>query len=126
MSSKSSDAKQFARFLRVIADRLENEPDFLYKILPTKVQDLPIVSDFDLLSAVHDNGIETVRQRLATMDLDELKAMVFKYGLDTAGKVRKWKQKERIIDFLIESISRRVDFGTSVFPISSEQKKTEK
>lgn len=126
MSSKFSDAKRFAYLLREIADRLEDDPKFLEELMPNKTQRKANASDFDLLFAIHEYGIESVRHQLAEMDIRELKILVAKNRFDTTGKVRKWKQKERIVDFLLDAVSRRADFGSSIFPASPERRDTER
>lgn len=122
MSSQTTEAKRLARLLRAIADQLENNPNFLNELMPSKSKQVPKGSAFDLFSAIQEGDIEGVRQKLAEMDIKELKSLVYKYKLDTTDKVRKWKQKDRIIEFLIEAASRRADFGASVFPTRTNQK----
>jgi hypothetical protein len=116
MSSKLSDAKRIANFLRVLADRLESDPNFVEELMPPKTRKKPKAPNFDLLSAIHQNGVESTRHQLMAMDIGELKSLISKNSFDTTGKVRKWKQKTRIVDFLIEAVSRRADFGDSIFP----------
>jgi hypothetical protein len=115
MSSKLSDGKRLANFLRVLADRLENDANFVEELMPPKIRKKTKAPDFDLLSAIHQNGAESTRNQLMTMDIRELKSLISKNSFDTTGKVRKWKQKARIVDFLIEAVSRRADFGDSIF-----------
>ena len=116
MSSKLSDGKRIANFLRVLADRLENDAHFVEELMPPKIRKKTKAPDFDLLSAIHQNGGESTRNQLMVMDIRELKSLISKNSFDTTGKVRKWKQKARIVDFLMEAVSRRADFGDSIFP----------
>jgi hypothetical protein len=116
MCSKISDGKQIANFLRVLAERLENDANFAEELIPPKSHKKPKAPDFDLLSAIHQNGVESTRHQLTAMDIRELKSLCSKNSFDTTGKVRKWTQKARIIDFLIEAVSRRADFGDTIFP----------
>jgi hypothetical protein len=116
MSSKLSDSKRIANLLRVLADRLENDATFVEQLMPPKIRKKTKAPDFDLLSAIHQSGAESTRNQLMAMDIRELKSLISKNSFDTTGKVRKWKQKAKIVDFLIEAVSRRVDFGDSIFP----------
>jgi hypothetical protein len=124
MSSKLSDGKRIANFLRVLAERLENDANFLEELMPPKIRKKTKAPDFDLLSAIHQNGAESTRNQLTDMDIRELKSLISKNSFDTTGKVRKWKQKARIVDFIIEAVSRRADFGDSIF--SGPQQESEK
>ena len=116
MSSKLSDVKRIANFLRVLADRLENDANFVAELIPAISHKKATAPDFDVLSAIHQNGVESTRHQLSSMDIRELKSLISKNSFDTTGKVRKWTQKARIIDFLIEAVSRRADFGDTIFP----------
>src|SRR5262245_23204185 len=115
MSSKLSDGKRIANFLRVLAERLENDANFVEELMPPKIRTKTKAPDFNLLSAIHQNGAESTRNQMMGMDIRELKSLISKNSFDTTGKVRKWKQKVRIVDFIIDAVSRRADFGNSIF-----------
>jgi hypothetical protein len=103
-----------------LADRLENDESFVKELIPATGPKKPKPPDFDLLAAIHQNGVESTRGQLAAMDIREVKTLVSKNSFDTTGKVRKWKQKDRIIEFLIDAVSRRIGFGDSIFPGTSK------
>lgn len=133
-----SESKEYTKMnivsiLRKIADLLDADPDFPDKLSAflDNYQEVKVtreepasekgkITGFDIFAAIRTLGINDTRLKLADLEVDELKAIVSKNAMDTTGKVRKWKSKEKLIEFIIEVASRQMDFGKSI--LSEEQK----
>lgn len=56
-------------------------------------------------------GREALHGRLAGLDIEQLKDVVAQYGMDPSKLVMKWKDKDRIIDHIIETSLGRASKG---------------
>lgn len=61
--------------------------------------------------AVYQEGDAILRQRLAALDLEQLRDIVAEYGMDPGKLVLKWKTKERVIDHIVDTASARAKKG---------------
>lgn len=120
-----------SNFVKVVSDEAKRNPEFaerlktVFKLVttapPTKTSSAassrrgsstsrpanrrpPAILDPVSLA---EKGEETLRARLASLTLDQLKDIVADYGMDQAKLVMKWKKPDRIINRIVEiSISR--------------------
>lgn len=58
-----------------------------------------------------EEGEPALRSRLANLDLEELKDIVAEFGMDQAKLVSKWKDRERVIGHIIETVRTRSKKG---------------
>lgn len=61
--------------------------------------------------AAYQEGGAVLRQRLAALNLDQLRDIVAEYGMDPGKLVLKWKTKERVIDHIVDTASARAKKG---------------
>ncbi len=61
--------------------------------------------------AIYREGDEVLRQRLAPLELEQLRDIVAEYGMDPGKLVMKWKTKERVIEHIIETATTRARKG---------------
>jgi len=57
------------------------------------------------------NGDETLSEKLEQLSIDELKDVIAEYGMDSAKLAMKWKSKERLVAFILETAQRRSKKG---------------
>lgn len=120
MSSRRN-ADQLAGLLRAIADRLELDPNFLDQLMPTRTaaassQSSDFADGLDLTSRYHEAGPDRFRDWLGEQSFEALQSFVVAGRFDTTGKVRRWKEKERVLDFLYREVQRRAKFGRTILP----------
>ena len=58
-----------------------------------------------------ERGSEGLRERLATLDLEQLKDIVAEHGMDHDRLAMKWKDPERVIDRIVQRVSARATKG---------------
>lgn len=61
--------------------------------------------------AVYREGDEVLRERLAPLDLEQLRDVVAEYGMDPGKLVMKWKTRERIVEHIVETAATRAKKG---------------
>jgi hypothetical protein len=65
----------------------------------------------DIYAIYREGKEEGLRSYLEECDLDFLKRIVSKNHLDPSGKVRRWKPKPKIINFIVETTIKRLSQG---------------
>jgi hypothetical protein len=65
----------------------------------------------DLFAIYLQQGTEGLRQRLENFEVHVLKEIILAHGLDPTRKVRRWRAKERIINFIIEVVTKQMSKG---------------
>jgi hypothetical protein len=117
MSDDLKNARRVARLLRMLAGKIEEDPEFIKGI---DIEDIPVLSrkkkteqsvDFDISKIYSEEGELALRQRLEQLDLKELKSIVRKHGFDTSKLAEKWKDKDRLIKLILERVSARNEKG---------------
>ncbi len=61
--------------------------------------------------ALFEQGIETLKTSLEVLDIEELKDVVAANGMDTARLAMKWKDRDRLINHIIDMTQRRSSRG---------------
>ncbi len=113
--SNEEKAKRAARFLRMIAARIEEHPEFLDGL---ELADLPVAAPkkrtapaappaLDVLQIFFAEGAEPLRRRLEALELKDLKAVISKHGLDPSGLARNWRKPEKLIELILERAEAR-------------------
>lgn len=123
MSDEAEIAKQVARILRLVAGKIEDNPDFL-KETGLALGDIPIVSrkkkteephiDIDVFRIFSDEGEDVLRKKLEPLDSRLLVRIIRQHRFDPSKLAEKWKNKERLINLIVERVATRSDKG-SVF-----------
>lgn len=120
MSNEKEIAKRVARIIRILAGKIEENPDILNDIelnlrdIPTasrkkKKEELPI--DFDIFQIFSDEGEEILRHKLELLELRTLIRIVRQHGFDPSKLAEKWKNKERLVNLILERVAARSDKG---------------
>jgi hypothetical protein len=65
----------------------------------------------DLLKIYLQNGEDYFKEYLNNLKLDDLRSIISKYGLDKTRITRKWKSKEKYIDFIINKLKNIINKG---------------
>lgn len=117
MSDRDS-AKDVARILRMLAEGIERKPELLKDLGLEKVA---IVSergktvqrpvDVDVFGIFSQGGEKALRDRLNSLELNALRRIVRHHSLDPSKLAEKWKNKERLINLIIDRVSARIDKG---------------
>ncbi len=113
--SNQENAKRAARFLKMIAARIEEHPEFLDGL---DLADLPAPARkkkaapapppaIDVLQIFFAEGAEQLRRRLEALEIKDLKAVISKHGLDPSGLARNWRKPEKLIELIIQRVEAR-------------------
>ena len=109
--SRPSDEERLniARRLRQLADRVEAGDVEAYKMAVKlfkkhKKRKQKIVAPIDAFKILREEGEDGLRKALESLELTELKAILLAYDLDRQRLVRKWKNKERLKEYIFERL----------------------
>lgn len=113
--SNEENAKRAARFLRLIAAKLEEHPELLTGL---DLADLPAPAprrkatsapplDFDVFAAFFAEGADGLRRQLEGLEIKELKAIVSRHGFDPSGLARNWRKREKLIELILQRVEAR-------------------
>jgi hypothetical protein len=118
MSENKDSAKDVARILRMLAEGIERKPELLKDLGLGKVAIVaerrktpqrPI--DVDVFGIFSQGGEKALRDTLNSLEVNSLRRIVRHHGLDPAKLAEKWKNKERLINLIIDRVSARSDKG---------------
>lgn len=111
--------KNLASAFQKIAKRIEQDEEFVRWLFEEQsVQktetgsrtESEIPDVFLLFSRV---GVEGLAKKLKVMELEGLRDLLKKYGLDPSYKIRRWKNKEKVVAFILETVERRSAKGSA-------------
>ncbi|MGA2386170.1 MAG: hypothetical protein ABSG33_06525 [Candidatus Bathyarchaeia archaeon] len=117
MSESEEKAKRISTFLRKLAGKIEENPHIFDDI---EIKDIPVLvaskrtkkdSQVDISKVLSEEGPAALRQKLDQLDVKELKIIIRNNGFDPAKLAAKWKDKQRLINLIIERISARKEKG---------------
>jgi hypothetical protein len=104
-----SDKDIIAKELRNLAERIEAGDLEAYKIAsklfskPKKKREKP-VSPIDAYRILREKGEQGLRQALENLELTELRNVLLAYNLDRQQLARKWKNEDRLRQFILERL----------------------
>ena len=75
---------------------------------------------FDPLELL-EQGMEKLTETLKTLNAEELKDVIAANGMDSAKRVMKWKDRDRLEKHLIEETQRQAAHGKAFWNASGEQ-----
>jgi len=120
MSEEKEIAKRVARILRTLAGKIEENPELL-KDVELSLVDVPAVGrkrklagppiDFDIFEIFAKEGEQALRQKLEPLELKTLKRIVAQHSFDPSKLAEKWRNKERLVNLIIERVAARSDKG---------------
>jgi hypothetical protein len=120
MSNEQELASLLPTLLRAIADELERDFELAERIARTiqgdsnKKRQKKAAVDFDPFEVLRQGSESALRERLESLEIPALKAIITQHGLDTTRLAQKWRDKDRLVNFIIDRISSRAEKG-SVF-----------
>lgn len=117
MYSHNELASLLPALLRAVADEMERDNTLAERILGNlpdaldkkRVKRAPI--GFDPFELLRHGNVGLLRERLESLDLPSLKTIVTEHGLDTTRLAQKWRDKQRLVNFILERITARAGKG---------------
>jgi hypothetical protein len=112
-------AKQMAGILRILAAKIEENPEML-KDVGLNLIDVPMSErkrkeklpvDFDIFEVFAEGGEEVLRQKLESLEMGSLKQIISQHGFAPSKLAEKWRTKERLINLIVERVTARSDKG---------------
>jgi hypothetical protein len=105
--------------LRIIADELERDQALAERIVRSlddgsskkRVRNGKSDIGFDPFEVLRRGAVAGLRERLEALEIPALKAIITQHGLDTTRLAQKWRDKERLVNFILERISPRAEKG---------------
>lgn len=109
------------KFSACIADEISNNEEFSKKIgalfegespstVKPKKSNRRAPAKIDPF-ALYEQGNETLRTALDSLNIEELKDVIAANGMDTAKLAMKWKDRDRLINHIIDMTQRRSSRG---------------
>jgi hypothetical protein len=118
MSEIKDSAREIAKILRTLADRIEKKPELLkdlglekIAITPKRPKKAQQPVDVDVFEIFSQGGEEALRNRLDLLELNALRRIVRHHGLDPSKLAEKWKNKERLISLIVDRVASRSEKG---------------
>jgi hypothetical protein len=120
MSDDKEIANRVARILRLLALKIESDPDIL-KDTGLSIIDAPKKTrkhreeksavGFDVFQVFAESSGSALRTKLMDLDLRTLRKIISEHGFDPSKLAGKWKNKEKLIDLIIDRVSSRSEKG---------------
>lgn len=99
------------RILRAYADETETNKDLAQKISKrissTSVTKQEKTIDLNPFQIYSENGEAGLSDSLNKLDLKQLNRVIGEHRLDSSDLSRKWRNKERLVKFIVERIASR-------------------
>jgi hypothetical protein len=120
MSNNKKIARRVSRLLRLLAEKIERNPEIIEELELNK--DILIEHrkkeetkqssiDFDIFQVFAEGTKQALRQKLELLDVKTLRNVIRQHGFDPSKLAEKWKNKERLINLIIERVAARHDKG---------------
>jgi len=112
-------AKQMAGILRILAAKIEENPEIL-KDVGLNFIDVPmseqkkkekISADFGIFEVFAKGGEEALRQKLEAIEMGNLKQIISQHGFVPSKLAGRWRTKEPLINLIVERVTARSDKG---------------
>jgi len=120
MSDNKITAEQIVSILRMLAKKIEENPEILRDIRFNQ-KEVPILSqkeeeekkavDFNIFQIFSEGGEQALRDRLNPLNLRTLRGILRKHSLDPSKLAEKWKNKNRLVELIIERVAARSERG---------------
>jgi hypothetical protein len=120
MSNDREIAKRVAQILRILAEKVETNPELLKDIEPSfidaparkrkeKIEESP--EHFDVFEIYATGGEKALLEALDPLELKALKKIISQHGFDPSKLAEKWRTKERLVKLIAERVAARSDKG---------------
>ncbi len=105
--------------LRAIADELEQNQSLAERIARNldggggkkRTRNGKLAVGLDPFEVLRHGNEGELRARLESLEIPGLKALITQHGLDTTRLAQKWRDKERLVTFILERIRARSEKG---------------
>jgi hypothetical protein len=119
MFSQQELAALLPTLLHAIADELERDGALAERIVRKvdeessrkRTKSSKSAIGFDPFEVLRQGTETALRERLESLEIPVLKAIITQHGLDTTRLAQKWRDKERLVTFILERISARAEKG---------------
>jgi hypothetical protein len=121
MSDNKEIAKRVAHILRLLAEKIEENPDILKgeQLILGEIPDISrkkkkteeSIIDFDIFQIFAEGGVQALQQKLEPLDLKTLKKIISQHSFDPSKLAEKWSNKERLVKLILDRVSARSDKG---------------
>lgn len=98
--------RQLAKIFRQLAQEIEKNPQFLGEIGFDLEEKKPTwgSDQLDIFKVLGEEGEEALKEKLASLELVDLKKLIVKHGFDPAKIAAKWRKKEKLVNFILEKM----------------------
>lgn len=117
-SADTADSRSLAKALRDLALRVEagdraavEDAQKLLKKKPTSSHSASAASSIDAFKLLREQGQSGLRAAIGGLSREELRTILSAYGLDSQGLARKWKDTDRLTDFIVERLVTHYNAG---------------
>ena len=103
------DRDLLVKELHSLADRVKTGDSEAYELAvrlihKTKKQRKKPIPSFDAFEVIRDQGESGLQQALEPLDLTQLRAILLAYGLDRQQLARKWRNRDRLREYIQERL----------------------
>lgn len=119
-------AEILRRIFNAVIEEAENNPEFSAKIdqilspqvhakkqmpakRPSNRRDMPVLNPVDCIN----DGEDSLREKLQTLTDKQLKDIIAYHGMDQKKQAMKWKNRDRLIDLIIEEAQQIASRGNA-------------
>lgn len=108
------DMGALSSLLRRLATEIEKNPELVAKLLqpaqPARANDVG-VEGIDLYAMYAEGGERLLLDKLAALNLLQLKRIVQRNGLDPSKLAEKWRDKDRLVNLIVKTVIDRARLG---------------
>lgn len=103
--------KKITNLLRIIADIIDKDEHaiedierILSKYKNKSKKKIVKYEKIDLFDILSNKGKKSLHEELSKLEIDHLKAILKEHSLDSSNIAKKWKNKEKLIKFIVTRI----------------------
>ncbi|TAL46787.1 hypothetical protein EPN87_04405 [archaeon] len=99
-------SRLIAKALRKLAEEVEKNPSLIFNDKNEKKEVY-----IDIFQIYANGGELSLRNEIEKLDIEDIKNIIRKNSFDSSKLAIKWKNKERLVDLIINKVSARSDKG---------------
>ena len=91
-----------------IADRIKNDESLFNDIMKRieSKKENSVAAQIDVF------GTDCLREDIDNLELEDLRTILLTHNLDPSRNVRKWKDREKVIDYIIQTVENKKNKGS--------------
>ncbi len=123
-SDNQEVAKIVVHILRIVAKKIEDNPELLTNAelslleMPVVKRKVEILIDFSVFDVFAKGGEPALREKLEPLEIKTLKNIIAKNSFDPAQLAKKWRSKDKLVDFIIDRVTTRSRKGQVFMEVS--------